>query len=170
MSVPGTSAFRMRSAAAASPPKPPPMMCAFIASSCLRRLGLHTQYSLTEANAGWSERRVGRGGLRNDVLASDGHVRRQAAEAEVRRHGRHHRQRPGPAARQRADRQPARQAAAQATLAQDESLIPPHSNGEVPSSYEGGGVRSRSGVVASDPSVADYRATSPFEWGGIRRP
>jgi len=77
---------------------------------------LHTQYSLTEANAGWSERRVGRGGLRNDVLASDGHVRRQAAEAEVRRHGRHHRQRPGPAARQRADRQPARPAAAQAPL------------------------------------------------------
>src|SRR5689334_13774166 len=30
MSPPGTSAFRMRSAAAASPPKPPPMMCAFI--------------------------------------------------------------------------------------------------------------------------------------------
>jgi hypothetical protein len=22
--------------------------------------------------------------------------------------------------------------------------------------------------VAHDPSVADYRATSPFEWGGVR--
>jgi hypothetical protein len=25
---------------------------------------------------------------------------------------------------------------------------------------------SRSRVVAHDPSVADYRATSPYEWGG----
>ena len=28
---------------------------------------------------------------------------------------------------------------------------------------------SRNDSVAYDPSVADYRDTSPFEWGGIRR-
>ncbi|CAN5187118.1 hypothetical protein BH10PSE6_BH10PSE6_16170 [soil metagenome] len=26
----------------------------------------------------------------------------------------------------------------------------------------------RTDAVAYDPSVADYRATSPFEWGGIQ--
>jgi hypothetical protein len=26
----------------------------------------------------------------------------------------------------------------------------------------------RTEIVASDPSVADYRATSPFEWGGVQ--
>jgi hypothetical protein len=28
---------------------------------------------------------------------------------------------------------------------------------------------SRNDSVAYDPSVAGYRATSPFEWGGIQR-
>ena len=45
---------------------------------------------------------------------------------------------------------------------------PPHSDGEVPASYAGGGVMSLLATEASDPSVAGYRATSPFEWGGIR--
>jgi hypothetical protein len=45
-------------------------------------------------------------------------------------------------------------------------MIPPHSNGEVAASYADGGVKSLTATVASDPSVADYRATSPFEWGG----
>jgi para-nitrobenzyl esterase len=43
--------------------------------------------------------------------------------------------------------------------------FPPHSNGEVAASYADGGVRSTR-RVAHDPSVADYRATSPFEWRG----
>ena len=30
-----------------------------------------------------------------------------------------------------------------------------------------GGVISLAKTVASDPSVADYRATSPYEWGGL---
>ena len=43
---------------------------------------------------------------------------------------------------------------------------PPHSNGEVSPTHgdEGGMSPLR---AASDPSVADYRATSPFEWGGL---
>ena len=45
-------------------------------------------------------------------------------------------------------------------------VIPPHSNGEVPASYAGGGVISPTETAAPDPSVADYRATSPYEWGG----
>jgi hypothetical protein len=46
-------------------------------------------------------------------------------------------------------------------------MIPPHSYGEVSASYADGGVMRRSSVVASDPSVAGYRATSPYEWGGM---
>jgi hypothetical protein len=46
-------------------------------------------------------------------------------------------------------------------------MIPPHSNGEVPASYAGGGVMSSSIGGAYDPSVAADRATSPYEWGGI---
>ena len=42
---------------------------------------------------------------------------------------------------------------------------PPHSDGEVSASYADGGVISN-GRVAYDPTVADYRATSPSEWGG----
>ena len=34
--------------------------------------------------------------------------------------------------------------------------------------FAGGGVMSRR-TAANDPSVADYRATSPFEWGGIAK-
>src|SRR6185312_454728 len=45
--------------------------------------------------------------------------------------------------------------------------FPPHSDGEVPASYAGGGVRSYSLGGAHDPSVAGYRDTSPFEWGGV---
>src|SRR5690242_7939318 len=44
---------------------------------------------------------------------------------------------------------------------------PPHSDGEVPASNAGGGVRGLTESVAPDPSVADYRATSPYEWGGL---
>ena len=40
----------------------------------------------------------------------------------------------------------------------------PHSHGEVPPSYGGDGVIGHG--CASDPSVADYRDTSPSEWGG----
>src|SRR5947208_309462 len=39
MSAPGTSAFRMRSAADASPPKSPPTICAFICFLLTSRLG-----------------------------------------------------------------------------------------------------------------------------------
>ena len=46
-------------------------------------------------------------------------------------------------------------------------LVPPHSNGEVPASSAGGGVISRNATAAHDPSVAGYRATSPFEWRGF---
>jgi hypothetical protein len=45
-------------------------------------------------------------------------------------------------------------------------LIPPHSNGEVPASYAGGGVISPNTTAAPDLSVAGNRATSPSEWGG----
>src|SRR5689334_3490572 len=45
--------------------------------------------------------------------------------------------------------------------------FPPHSNGEVSASYAGGGGRSYSIGGAHDPSVAGYRGTSPFEWGGF---
>ena len=52
-------------------------------------------------------------------------------------------------------------------------LAPPHSNGEVaapvPSvarDHADGGGRSPNTTVAHDPSVAGYRATSPYEWGG----
>jgi hypothetical protein len=45
---------------------------------------------------------------------------------------------------------------------------PPHSYGEVSASYADGGVMGLLATEASDPSVADYRATFPFEWGGIR--
>jgi hypothetical protein len=45
-------------------------------------------------------------------------------------------------------------------------MIPPHSNGEVAASYAVGGVISLTDTAASDPSVADYRDTSPYEWGG----
>ena len=38
--------------------------------------------------------------------------------------------------------------------------FPPHSNGEVSSSHDDGGVMSP-GLAAPDPSAADYRATSP---------
>jgi hypothetical protein len=31
----------------------------------------------------------------------------------------------------------------------------------------GGGVMGPTDTAASDPSVADYRATSPYEWGGL---
>src|SRR5260221_8754966 len=41
---------------------------------------------------------------------------------------------------------------------------PPHSYGEVSASYADGGVMRDGGCGASDPSVADYRATSPHEW------
>ncbi|MFI5030699.1 MAG: hypothetical protein ACHQPH_08365, partial [Reyranellales bacterium] len=41
---------------------------------------------------------------------------------------------------------------------------PPHSNGEVPASDAGGGVIRPNTTAASDPSVAGYRDTSPFEW------
>lgn len=44
---------------------------------------------------------------------------------------------------------------------------PPHSNGEVSASYADGGVMGVSYGAAFDPSVADYRATSPCEWGGL---
>ena len=44
-------------------------------------------------------------------------------------------------------------------------MIPPHSYGEVSASCADGGVM-RSARTADDPSVADYRATSPYEWGG----
>jgi hypothetical protein len=44
--------------------------------------------------------------------------------------------------------------------------IPPHSYGEVSASYADGGVMSSS-RMAHDPSVADYRATSPEDWGGV---
>src|SRR5690349_11228670 len=47
--------------------------------------------------------------------------------------------------------------------------FPPHSYGEVAPSYGVGGVMSGNGAAPHDPSVADYRATSPYEWGG-RRP
>jgi hypothetical protein len=40
-------------------------------------------------------------------------------------------------------------------------LVPPHSNGEVAPSYGDGGVISPNTPAAHDPSVADYRATSP---------
>ena len=40
----------------------------------------------------------------------------------------------------------------------------PYEAGEVTPSYGAGGVMSPH--RASDPSVADYRATSPYEWGG----
>ena len=40
MSAPGTSAFRMRSAAAASSPKPPPTICAFICFLLASGLGI----------------------------------------------------------------------------------------------------------------------------------
>ena len=43
--------------------------------------------------------------------------------------------------------------------------IPPHSNGEVSASYADGGVIITC-RVAIDPSVADYRATSPEDGGG----
>jgi len=46
-------------------------------------------------------------------------------------------------------------------------LVPPHSNGEVPASYAGGGVISPNATAAHDLSVAGYRDSSPFEWGGI---
>jgi hypothetical protein len=39
---------------------------------------------------------------------------------------------------------------------------PPHSEGEVSASYADGG----GSHAVFDPFVADYRATSPFEWGG----
>ena len=42
---------------------------------------------------------------------------------------------------------------------------PPHSNGEVSPSHGDGGIVSLL-RAASGPSVANYRATSPFEWGG----
>ncbi len=45
-------------------------------------------------------------------------------------------------------------------------MIPPHSYGEVSASYADGGVMRLACLVAHDPSVADYRATSPYEWGG----
>ncbi len=48
-------------------------------------------------------------------------------------------------------------------------MIPPHSNGEVAATYADGGVMSLAEIAASDPSVADYRDTSPFEWGGLAR-
>ena len=44
---------------------------------------------------------------------------------------------------------------------------PPHSNGEVSASYADGGVMGPTESVAPDPSVAGYRATSPYEWGGM---
>src|SRR6185437_11043644 len=46
--------------------------------------------------------------------------------------------------------------------------FPPHSDGEVSASYADGGVRSYITHAAHDPSVVDYRATSPYERGGIR--
>jgi len=55
--------------------------------------------------------------------------------------------------------------------------VPPHSNGEVPASSAGGGVKSPNTTAAHDPSVASAfsnsvrkarnRATSPPEWGGV---
>src|SRR5579885_1599514 len=47
------------------------------------------------------------------------------------------------------------------------SVNPPHSYGEVPASYAGGGVRSHSNDGAYDPCVADCRDTSPYERGGL---
>jgi hypothetical protein len=44
---------------------------------------------------------------------------------------------------------------------------PPHSYGEVSASYADGGDLGCAETAAHDPSVADYRATSPYEWGGI---
>jgi hypothetical protein len=46
-------------------------------------------------------------------------------------------------------------------------MIPPHSYGEVAASYADRGVMSPTTTAAPDPSVADYRATSPYEWGGL---
>ena len=46
-------------------------------------------------------------------------------------------------------------------------MIPPHSCEEVAASYADGGVTGLTEIAASDPSVADYRDTSPFEWGGL---
>jgi hypothetical protein len=43
---------------------------------------------------------------------------------------------------------------------------PPHSNGEVAPSYGDGGVMTPNTTAAHDPSVGDYAATSPSEWGG----
>src|SRR5690242_216639 len=39
--------------------------------------------------------------------------------------------------------------------------------GRCPASYAGGGVIGPSTTAAHDPSVADYRDTSPYEWGGF---
>ncbi len=44
--------------------------------------------------------------------------------------------------------------------------IPPPSSGEVAASYADGGVMGSTDSVAHDPSVADYRATSPEDGGG----
>ena len=62
-----------------------------------------------------------------------------------------------------------------ATGARVVRLVPPHSHGEVaapvPSAARDladGGGRSPTETAAPDPSVADYRATSPCEWGGSR--
>ena len=44
---------------------------------------------------------------------------------------------------------------------------PPHSNGEVSASYADGSVMGPTESVAHDPSVAGYRAASPYEWGGM---
>src|SRR3569833_322590 len=48
-------------------------------------------------------------------------------------------------------------------------LFPPHSNGEVPASYAGGGVKGHRMGGANGPSGADSRATSPDDGGGIFR-
>jgi hypothetical protein len=45
-------------------------------------------------------------------------------------------------------------------------MIPPHSYGEASASCADGGVMRRACPVDHDPSAADYRATSPYEWGG----
>jgi hypothetical protein len=44
-------------------------------------------------------------------------------------------------------------------------FLPARQRGEVPPSYGGGGVMSLADAVAHDPSVADYRATSPASPG-----
>ena len=45
-------------------------------------------------------------------------------------------------------------------------MIPPHSYGEVSASYADGAGMGRIATAANDPSVAGYRDTSPYEWGG----